>query len=843
MVRGNLPLGSVLLVLLTLLSREAPVSAGAQKAPGPQVRKDAFGDPLPERALVRIGTTRLHGGGEAVAMSRDGRYLASCDGRVLHVWDGKSGKLLWRFELPQWGPWALSISPDDKEVAAVSRSFEGKPGSNDFFRWDLATGRLLQKDKNHPGKSDGTVVSVALACRPDGSYLVAETGVGTIALHFQGELKPAKLLKGHTGRVMSVAFLGDGASVASLAEDGTIRFWNVAEGKEIARVPVPAMKKYGLQGNLATLAASGDGQYLAVLLPDQSTRLLDANGKELHRLTEAENVRALAFAPDAKALLTGGSWLQLWNVATGKEIAILGEPRVASNHLALSPDGKTVAFATGPNRVCLADVAGGKRLFAAAAACQAGLAFTPDGQHLTVAAGDTTIALWKVAKLRAAEKGFPGKPVAVLVCEGKVMTFAFSPDGKRLATAEAGGMSRLYDTASHKVLWSVKAANDVFAIAFSPDGKFLATVGTSWPGPHHTRPVEQMEWTGQVARLWDAVTGKEIPLPKEIQLTGHTLAFPPAGKALLALHLPAQAKKPISGSDLGQLPSVEDRLETIRLWDLTTGRESLRFEDPLYRATMEQSSWSVTLRGASFPCAFSPDGRLFAVAGFSGLVLFETASGRPRLRLDGQGGVTGVAFTPDGKTLISSGSDATVMVWDVTGLQTVGKLAGKVEDLWPLLADADVERAGQAVWAIMDMPAQAVPFLRKHVQRVPANKELVQKLIADLDDPKFAVRDKAMRELATQGLAAEKALTAKSKQPGISLEMSKRIEKLLATLRSTPPTPEQLRLVRAVEVLEGIATAAAREMLEDLASGAEDALLTIHASEAVQRLRRQAGPA
>jgi WD40 repeat protein len=854
MVFARAKVGAALALLLTVLLAGAAalacqVSAGnplqaqaepsapptAAKGVAPELRKDALGDPLPERVLVRIGTARLHGGGGGVAISKDGRFLVSCAGQGLSVWDGRDGKPLWRFELPQWGPWAFAVSPDGKELAAVSRSMDGQPAQTDFYRWELATGRVLQKDKNHPGTSESTCVSVALAARPGGTYLVAQTGVATISLHEHGKPKSARTLKGHVGRVMSVAFLDDGQTLVSLGEEGTIRFWNVAEGKETAQMPVPPMKDIGLQGNLATIAAAADGKHLAVVLPDcPPTRILDATGKELRRLPDVEGVAALAFSADGKSLLTGGPWVQMWDVATGQEIPILSEPRLPNHHPALSPDGKTVAFATGLNRVCLADVATGKKLFAAKGSCKAGIAFAPDGKQLAVASGDTTIGFWEVAELRAWEKVFPAKPAAVLACQGKVAAFAFSPDGKRLATAEAGGMARIYHTASKQVLCTLKAAaRDVFAVAFSPDGKLLATMGNGWPGPG-----EQREWPGQVARLWDAFTGKEVAVDEELHRTGHTVAFHPGAKTLVVLHLAAQAKKPPGGSAYGSLPPVEDCMETIRLWDLAAVRERLRFEDPAYRALLEKSPWGCVIgRSSSEPCAFSPDGRLFAVPGVGGIVLFETASGKPRLRLAGAWGVTGLAFAPDGKTLVSASADATVLVWDVSGLRTVGKLPAKAEELWLLLADTDPERAGAAVWAMMDAPVASVKLLRKYLQRVPANHDVVRKLIADLDDPKFAVRDKATRELTLLGPAAEDALTAKMRTK-VSLEMSKRIEKLLAAIASTPPTPEQLRVVRAVEVLEGIGTPEVRELFEDLANGTEGAWLTVQAREALARMKR-----
>jgi WD40 repeat protein len=65
-------------------------------------RLDQHGDPLPEQALFRIGTTRLQHQGQvqAVAASQDGNLLASIGSdRKVRVWDGKDGRPVWTFEL------------------------------------------------------------------------------------------------------------------------------------------------------------------------------------------------------------------------------------------------------------------------------------------------------------------------------------------------------------------------------------------------------------------------------------------------------------------------------------------------------------------------------------------------------------------------------------------------------------------------------------------------------------------------------------------------------------------------------------------------------------------------
>src|SRR5205807_2416948 len=126
----------------------------------------------------------------------------------------------------------------------------------------------------------------------------------------------------------------------------------------------------------------------------------------------------------------------------------------------------------------------------------------------------------------------------------------------------------------------------------------------------------------------------------------------PNGQSLLGIHFAKAASSTNSGSafTIPQRIPVEDQLETKRFWDLPTTRERMRFEDPAQLQIVEQQNVTVWMigRGSAEPAAFSPDGRLFAIDGHGGIVLYETASGRPRLRLDGHLlSVSGLAFTPD----------------------------------------------------------------------------------------------------------------------------------------------------------------------------------------------------
>lgn len=792
----------------------------------PTPRVDELGDSLPDHALFRIGTTRLQHVGEVrgLAISRDGRFLASHgQDRMIRVWDARDGKPLWSAELKSWRHWALAFSHDGKELAAIARSDVSEVGS--FRRWNIKTGRDIS-DGN--GIGDANVQFTypgALVCREDGKYLAAETSEQDIALYLPGVLNSRRILKGHTGRVMSLCFTGDGKRLVSLGDEGAIRLWNTADGKETATLPAPKLEKHELKGNLAFIAIAPDGKKLAVSLPDNSTRILDASGRELHRIEFAEQVNALAFSPDGKALLTGGSLVESWNVENAEPIALINQPRRPIQFLTLSSDGHIAAFAENKDHLRLVDVVTGKTLLHRPFPCRAGIAFSPAGGLLAASPADNTIGFWNVAALL---KDKPAQPSVTLRCQGKVSSFVFSPDGKRLATIEDGNTSRIYDAASQKCLASIKPpGRSVYAVAFSADGKLLATMGERDP-----------EGGAQVMRLWHSDSAKEAPIGGDLRQLAHTIVFHPDTQTLAALQLPSVARNSLRlGSDRDLvMPPVEDRMESVRLWSVEEGREKIRFEDSVQRKLAELEGGWVIGRSEAVAGAFSPDGRLFATPGPGGIVVFETASGLPRLRLSGHlQKITGLAFTPDGRTLVSASSDSTLLIWDVTGLRTGVKPAGATDELWRMLADSDAETAGRALWAMVASPTESVAFVRRRLHPVSVSQDDLRKLVAELDDAKFSVRDKAMRELAALGRIAEAALT-KQLKTGPSPEASRRIEELLTAMKAERLSTDQLRIVRAVEVLEKIDSNEARVLLGELARGAEGAILTRQASDAFKRL-------
>src|SRR5262249_8629339 len=159
------------------------------------------------------------------------------------------------------------------------------------------------------------------------------------------------------------------------------------------------------------------------------------------------------------------------------------------------------------------------------------------------------------------------------------------------------------------------------------------------------------------------------------------------------------------------------------------------------------------------------------------------------------------------------------------------------------LASEDAARAQRAVAELILASDAVLPFLERSLPPVPPAKMApIAALIADLDHEEFARRDKSSAELGEIGEAAMPALRKKGAE-GCSLEMRRRIEALLGTIQGRPLSPDGLRTLRALQVLETIGTPAAERFLKRLAGGAADAPLTLDTKAVLRRLeRRQVKP-
>jgi hypothetical protein len=211
--------------------------------------------------------------------------------------------------------------------------------------------------------------------------------------------------------------------------------------------------------------------------------------------------------------------------------------------------------------------------------------------------------------------------------------------------------------------------------------------------------------------------------------------------------------------------------------------------------------------------------------------LFEVASGLERRILHGhQSEINHVAFSPDNRHFASASADAPIFVWDIW--QTSDgppRTEADRQALWATMTDADAALVFRAMCELLAVPAETVTMIKANLK---PEAPLSEQWVSELGDTQFAVRDRAFAELAKIADRHDETLR-RVRERSTSAEARRRLQLLID--RADSPSGERLRQVRAVELLERIATPDAVALLRDLAGGAEEAALTRDARDALRR--------
>ena len=570
------------------------------------------------------------------------------------------------------------------EVSALVAEAQAEETVENYSQWELP-----KEAKARLGKGGINAIQFS----PDGTQLAVGSNIGVWLYDVEtGEEKSL-----FTGMCESLAFSPDGRFLANggggRASETRIRLWEIATQREVLLT--------NLYDSASALQFSSDGKTLVSLsnLGDTITRSDVETGEGTMRHLRSGTLNAFgpdvldagvyAIAHDKVAIGRTDGKIQVWDIATHKALFTL------RGHLDLSLQSPDKSVRRPPpsgqvekNRVQVKKnevVFGYSRKSQKSQVSVSVLAFSADGTRLASGSTDKTVRLWDINNR--------DKWITLQKHTNWINVLAFSPDGKMLASGSVDKTVQLWDTSTGELLATFTGhINGITALAFSPDSTTLVsgsadgmirfwdtengapladriTGHTQWvraatffedrrgevtlkKHPSKNPLLASVAFNGEVT-FWDA----KPPQKPTVQTEGHrdklsTLAFSPDGTKLVSVGAEGSM---IFGAGFSTWRS--DHL--IRLTDVKTGREL---------ATLQYTMGAEAL-------TFSPDGKTVAFTGLGEIRLWNTETGDeqaiPLADLDFGADihnipiVSALAFSPDGRWLISGTQDGKIQMWDV----------------------------------------------------------------------------------------------------------------------------------------------------------------------------------
>lgn len=768
------------------------------------------------KPMERFRESAVHG-----QLSSDGKMLVLVDGadfgrgrgdlgKKISVWDTTTGKPV-NDLLPKGkgGFAAAALSGDGKTLVALEESQPGEKGKREDdvpplqFRFlNVLTGQELRT------APCPLVLFTDLQFTADNKGLLARTSQSSAVFHFDaGTGKEVRQYPAKQGQVRHSILAADGKTLFVLGA-AQLTQYSLETGKDVRDIPVATPPvddlqrlRFGRSEARVSLAVSPDGKTLALPVQAAVAFYDVATGKETQFVQgHRDRLDSVSFGPDNRQVLTGSADgnLFLWDASDGRHVRAFSYKAMPAEDDGLR-GGRSMTMA-------LFRVRG---------------AFSPDGKSVAGLRWTDKLHVWDAATgaLRhhlGEARGHTG--------------FAYSPDGKQIALAASDGLIRVFDAHSGRPLRSYGTPPKVqsmpefgdfmgmFSTAFSPDGRMVFSAGVHLDGPSMRAQV----------RFYEVASGKER-MQFETNLTeAEMMSFDSAMSALDSF-VDSFRFAP-DGKTV-----AEAGFTTIKLRSVRSGQELRTFGG---RQVVASSA------------VFAPDGKMLLAGKHDGAIrLWDVETGTVLLDFPAhQGTVTSLSFSKDGKLLASGARDTTALIWEwdhlrKAALKKTAALVVQPALLWPALASPEAGKAYEAMQTLANSPAETVSYLKTQLRPVPTvDPGHLKQLVDDMDDPSYAKRQKAEQALEKLGDVAAKILTDRL-EGSPTLEMSRRLDRLITKLESQVVSAETLQILRAVEVLEMIDTSASRQVLDTLAKGAPGHRVTESARLSYQRLpKAPAGP-
>jgi WD40 repeat protein len=814
-------------------------------------------------------------GNGAFALTPDERTIVTVTPQgVVRRFDAKSGRLLERREITDRSdanPMGQSYArlSNDGKVVAIAEPYRG---GRRVTVWDVDTGERIFRRTCTEQRQVGFG-----ALSPDGRLLALLEYENNA--DYQQALRIFDLKTGRMREigkveynVYRVHFSADGSRAvvsqtsSKISGGSTLACFDVAAGKELWRLPRKGIDYTFSPDGKTVLLGGMDQRSMQIIETDPDS---GKPAESVAPFASAHPNDRMVIAPDNRTVVISHfGEIVLWDLHTHKEIRRLTLPKTNGRGYgpelgAISADSRTLI--TNMGHLQRWDLTTSKPFFVAPPDDSLGgpierIAFLPGGKEVFASSWCLNSGRWNVAT----------GELSGLTQFKRIHPLIETPNGLRevyINSYKSPYEATIIDPTAGKLLDTVRwtdpkevGINGLRACMLTADGKTLLTV-------HGDEP--RVERARNYVTACDVVSGRRLSrfsvpgnayyprspfspcgrwavLGAKVYHVGTgTELFAPAGEPGERL-VPSdrQANGPVWFSADGRLLAGFLRKEgeksaandTLAVWELASGRMLARFPKAGFVAQVAFGSDGRTLARL--------DGRAVQLDDLlTGERLAEFAAPDVTCDLIERGCATQtLVFAPDGRTLATGHQDGTILLWRVPQPREdrhPARAEAERNALWAGLGDPSPIKARTAIERLLRHPATAVALLTARF-RAPAAKDdpLLAALVKDLDSDLFATREEAARKLRGYGAKAEAALRRElSGAP--TLEMKRRAESVLATLSQPllrlPLMGEDLRGIRALEVLERLSDPMAETLLQAWTDQTDNVQLAVEARTVHER--------
>jgi WD40 repeat protein len=539
-----------------------------------------------------------------VTVSSNGKIaISGSNDSSIRVWDLESGREVRILRGHNDPVSAVALASDCKKV--ISGSWD-----NTLKVWDLKSGQQIQTLRGHTRR----VNAIAVSC--DGEKAISGSWDNTLKVWDLKSGQEIQTLRGHNNPVNAVALTSDGMKAISGSWDNTLKVWDLKSGQEIQTLR-------GHNNPVNAVALTSDGMKAISGSSDNTLKVWDLkSGQEIQTLRgHTRRVNAVAMSSDGRKAISGShdETLKIWDLENGQEVQTLRGHTRQVNAVAVSSDGKKAVSTSGDATLKVWNLESGQEvhILRSHAVRVHAVAVSADGKKAMSASRDGTIKIWDIESGQEIQtiRGHTGRIKAIIM----------TSDEKIVVSRSGDGTIRLWNLESDQEILAIRShTGPLSAIALTSDGK--KAISTS---------------NDKTLKIWDIESGREVQ-----NLIGHN-------RLVRVLTFTPDGKKAISGSN--------DR--TLKIWDIESGQEiqTLRGHSGLINAVAVTSDGKKAISGS----------------GDRTLKIWDIESGQEIQTLRGHNGpVRAVALTPDGKKAISGSGDSTLKVWDPANGRIIAEFTG-----------------------------------------------------------------------------------------------------------------------------------------------------------------------